>query len=38
MIVNDPEVTLDIDGHGFPEESRPTAMIGWNLVNNVHGR
>jgi hypothetical protein len=37
MIVNDPEVTLDIDGHGFPEEARPTAMIGWNLVNNVHG-
>jgi hypothetical protein len=37
MIVNDPEVTLEEEGHGFPEEARDTAMMGWNLVTAVHG-
>ena len=37
MIVENPEVTLDEEGHGFPEEARDTAMIDWNLVTSVHG-
>ena len=37
MIVANPEVTLDEEGHGFPEEARETAMIGWNLVATAHG-
>jgi hypothetical protein len=37
MKVDNPEVTLDEDGHGFPDESRPTAMIGWNLITSVRG-
>lgn len=37
MKVSNPEVTLEEDGHGFPEEARDTAMIGWNLVTSVHG-
>ena len=37
MKVANPEVTLDEEERGFPDEARDTAMIGWNLVATVHG-
>jgi hypothetical protein len=32
VIVENPEVTLDEEGHGFPEEARDTAQLDWVLV------
>ena len=37
MLVNDPEVTLEEDGHGFPDEARETAQLDWALVASVRG-
>ena len=37
MIVENPEVTLDEEGHGFPDEARDTAQLDWALVATVHG-
>jgi hypothetical protein len=37
MIVNDPEVTLVEEGHGFPEAARETAQLDWALVASVDG-
>ena len=37
MRVNDPEVTLEVEAHGFPEESRDTAQLDWALVASVIG-
>ena len=37
MLVTNPEVTLEEEGAGFPEEARETAMMGWNLITSLHG-
>ncbi len=37
MFVEDPEVTLVEEGHGFPEGARDTAMCMWNCVATAHG-
>jgi hypothetical protein len=29
MIVDDPEVTLDWEGHGFPQDAREAAFLDW---------
>ena len=29
MIVENPEVTLDVEGHGFPEDARDAAFLDW---------
>ena len=29
MIVSNPDVTLDIDGHGFPDDAREGAFLDW---------
>ena len=37
MIVENPEVTLVEEGHGFPQEALDTAQLDWALVATVHG-
>src|SRR5271163_649824 len=37
VIVDDPKVTLEVEAHGFPEESRDTAQLDWALVASVIG-
>ncbi|MDY6997233.1 MAG: hypothetical protein SW019_11590 [Actinomycetota bacterium] len=32
MLVDNPEVTLDEDGHGFPDEARGTAFLDWMVT------
>lgn len=37
MIVENPEVTLDEEGHLFPKEALPTAQLDWALCASVRG-
>ncbi len=37
MIVENPEVTLEDEGHGFPEGARDTAQMEWSLFATAHG-
>ena len=37
MVIENPEVTLEEEAHGFPEEARDTAMCMWNCVATAHG-
>jgi hypothetical protein len=37
VFVNDPAVTLEVEAHGFPEESRDTAQLDWALIASVIG-
>lgn len=37
MIVNDPEVTLEWDGHGLPDDAREDAFLDWLCSSVAHG-
>ena len=37
MLVDNPEVTLEEEAHGFPEDARDTAQLDWALVASVVG-
>lgn len=37
MIVKDPKVTLDIDGHGFPDEAREGGFLDWLCCLSAYG-
>lgn len=37
MLVNNPEVTMEEEGHGFPESARETSQLDWALVASVDG-